>query len=1600
MAESRLKAGGTNGNPNPSPPVDCKPVFDKIDQWKKDLIDLSHRNRLLFLKQKQAERQVEITSPSLHEIIEAMVGKDASMDFPMPIYDQLTLEASAPEPDSEPQEQVRVGDVETNLPPAELQRRLGRLRRDQLTSQEEQGTHTLFLATGFLKWNEKPSDEGEGDEYLAPVILVPVGLDRKSVDDPYFMKLSEEDVVVNPALLFKLKTEFGVSMPDLPDDLDANSVTAYLGEVERVTKDLGWQVVRSVKLGKFTYEKFVMYNDLTDHREDGCHQPIISALAKATTLPAGDDIEVPDNLDEVVNPKELFPLLDADSSQMEVLLRFHRGQNLVIQGPPGTGKSQTIANLISQGLRDGKKILFVSEKMAALEVVNRRLQATGLSFACLEVHSHKSDKLKVVQELAKTLTQAQSVKIRPEITEQYQKLIVLRDRLNEYVMELHKIRGGLKVSAFEVHGKLARLLGTPKMEFRLPLDSALQMRSEQLDEFQRAIHRIQNIGNVFDEFDHHPWKGIVLKTTDESGSLLDESLFVDDVTDLLNFLGSELASLQADLSSFAVRVGVAQPATLRGTERFIKAIELLSKPQVVADSWTKMSYEELGTLTAAVRKLRDLNKLLIEKRNSLGTNFKLELLGLQVGQVLARFEREYHTPLRFLKSGYRSDMRTLQQYHNTTRKINYTDTTKALSTAKAILDIQGRLESGFVGPKATLNQSYRGEETNWNSVIGGLEWLTLTLNGLELAKATDQLSELMQHPDQLSQIAESARTRLSERLTKVTERLSKLERALASYSIEGKSLKEAPFPSLESWLKVKAYPEDLRNWLAYQKAMDACKGLRMTPFLTAAKENQISAKDLEDAFMQRVWKAWLAEAYREAPALSNFMAASHERTISEFQSVDENLRSLTVEVVRQNIAKSQPRAEAAAGGTSQMGIILREARKKRRVMPLRKLFAEAPHLIQDLKPCMLMSPLSVASYLGSSPYRFDWVVFDEASQIPPADSVGAILRGTHLIVAGDDKQLPPTTFFQAEADFEEEGNETVEEPLESILDECLTLPGFKRVFLKWHYRSKREELIDFSNRNFYDGELVTFPSPDSRDAAPAIDFRYINDGVYDRGGSRTNVQEARAVCDLIEDHFRQHGAGSSLGVITLGIAQEEAIWDELDRRKIVNPTLAAQSESNAVEPLFIKALEKVQGDERDFIIISLGYGKDPKGILSLNFGPINKAGGERRLNVAITRAKEKVTLVSSILPQDMDLTRLSTRSRGVFLLAKYLEYAQQGGRLPTQTYGGGEPESDFEYDVRDHLVERGFDVDAQVGCSGFRIDLAIKNPQHKDRYVLGIECDGATYHSQRSARDRDRLRQAVLEKLGWKIYRVWSTEWVKNPDRIVDSISERVRELEESGPLDAGVPGAAGALLQEVPTVQPVEPRQSEPNGQSQPSKTSNESIRYGFKPYVEYRQLGKRPNDVGFLAKAIVERETPIHMDALVRRIAEAYNIRVIGSRTRGIIMQHIRQAANRRLFQIRGNFCWIGNDATPRVPQNGETPRPIQEIALEEMMVAARNIVTIERGVPRESLVREVGRAFGFRRTGERVDTKVQQAITQLFNEGVFSTYGDQVILAVKAP
>jgi very-short-patch-repair endonuclease len=795
--------------------------------------------------------------------------------------------------------------------------------------------------------------------------------------------------------------------------------------------------------------------------------------------------------------------------------------------------------------------------------------------------------------------------------------------------------------------------------------------------------------------------------------------------------------------------------------------------------------------------------------------------------------------------------------------------------------------------------------------------------------------------------------------------------------------------------------------LKFQYQTDKCKGLGIETFLKSTIDKKIAAARLTDSFLNRFWKTWLSEAYAQSPVLARFDASTHEKTIQEFRVIENQLKAVTIQIVKQRVAQNQPKGAYSIAKDSQKAIVLREAQKRRRIKPLRKLFEEIPQLLQQLKPCMLMSPLSVASYLGTSPYNFDVVIFDEASQIPPADAIGSILRGSHLIVAGDNRQLPPTRFFQSGFDLDEDSaeDENVEEPLESVLDECLALPMFQRTMLKWHYRSRNEELIDFSNKNIYDGQLVTFPSPNPTGSSAAVMLRYVSDAIYDRGGSRKNIREAEEVADLIEDHFRQFGPGITLGVITFSIAQEEAILEQWERRKVLKPDLAAITDSS-IEPFFIKALEKVQGDERDRIIISLGYGKDSNGTLSMNFGPINQTGGERRLNVAVTRARNQVILVSSVLPAEIDPARLSKGSRGVGLLQKYLEYASKGGHPATETYGGAYPESDFEYEVIEKLKTRGLEIDSQVGCSDFRIDLAIRHPKYKNRYILGVECDGATYHSQRSARDRDKLRQDILEKLGWQIYRVWSTDWVANSDRIVEAIVSRVQQIGESsgvqvpfalshptensenGKTERIAPLVGPALAEVIPSPNPYGLAEYDPYVVHAKGRKEN------------FYHLGESSRGLSLLAaeiQSIVSKESPVHLDAVSRKISASYGLQRVGPNIQEIVDKAIKVGISRKLFARKGTFLWNERSVIPRIPKLGDSPRPIEEIAEEEIGKTLHVIVEREMGISRDSLIRTGGQVLGYDRTGVRVESRIGEIIDALLRNGEFVMYGEQVTLRV---
>ncbi len=567
-----------------------------------------------------------------------------------------------------------------------------------------------------------------------------------------------------------------------------------------------------------------------------------------------------------------------------------------------------------------------------------------------------------------------------------------------------------------------------------------------------------------------------------------------------------------------------------------------------------------------------------------------------------------------------------------------------------------------------------------------------------------------------------------------------------------------------------------------------------------------------------------------------------------------------------------------------------------------------------------------------------------------------------MIVVGDSKQMPPGNFFNVAPDSDDDENEDITD-FESILDLCST--SFPQKRLKWHYRSRYEQLISFSNKNFYDNDLVTFPSSKMDEAGIGVDYFYVG-GVFDRK-SKTNQAEAERVADLVFENIKKYPE-RSLGVVAFSISQQNLIEKLIYRRRQQNSAFEEFFKSDRVEPFFVKNLETVQGDERDTIIFSIAYAKDSQGRLLLNFGPINREGGERRLNVAVTRAKINVQLVSSMHYCDIDLSR--TKSVGARLLREYLDYAENGvaalersitvdATNPFEQY-----DSEFESEVCEFLRENGFVVDTQVGCSSFKIDLALKRPDSSD-YVLAIECDGATYHSSKTARDRDRLRQEILERMGWKFYRIWSTDWFRNKHVEKNRLLDAAKKALENCPANVNPPDISNDNFSEVV----IEKQFEFPK----------------YKMVDAMAVARKNGRNILAVTRAIVEVESPVSEEWLLKRIVFLFA-------GREKVTNIVRREFNRYMWNCarygivrKDGFLYMQGRQIPmlRVPSAGVEPRDIKYIELRELALGLKEILKQNVSAEKQGLYRLLTQNLGFSRIGDAILERMDSALELIYKD-----------------
>ena len=1849
-------------------------AVESVRQWQTRLLQLDRRNALLYFP--MGKRGVTLRGITPDALLERLATSRFGLAFLYAERIRATkslFELAVDSEEQEPPIRVRPGNLDTDLAPLELQKRLSALSKRSREWREEQGINVLSIALGFIYW----VDEDEAPA-CSPILLAPCDLTRSSPRDPYLLGGEElEDLVVNPTLRHALATTVGIELPEIGEA----TVAEYLTTVaDLVAGREGWRVEMSIVVATFPFSKLAMWEDLNLMVLAGVTHPLVRRLAGDSTAPIENPgvglsaIPVDDTklqgalLDDLLDIRDQNAVVDADFSQLRAIELARLGTNLVIHGPPGTGKSQTIANIIATLLAEGRRVLFVSEKTAALDVVKRRLTGVGLGAFCLDLHSDRGKKDSVYAQLHEALNQPPA---QPQEFP-YNRLLARRGELNAIVRALHEIRQPLGLSVFTVQGRIAAIHDVPQLN--VTVKDVEGLSSDRLGRIQEAARRIARRGPQFRDHYTSRWHAL--------GPVSTSPMLTREIRADLMLIGSAVDSLLDAAQSAAAACGVDLPTTQVGMERLLRLLEhlervpgpvplqwlqpgglerarvsadalraedversalinvllssisslptepqfrqwrdaaltdiagathwqqiagpawsrdLLVDPKATADAWRVRattldslvdasmhlqtllgvahsldsraaaesaatvagkllkidkvstpwsSAEAIGPIRAQVATARRLRDELVSVENTLAESFGSEIIDLVDEQMLVRYRTDYRSLWRRLGTSYRRDDRTVRGCLKHPEKVSVPTATTAIEQALTVRRLRAAWSDTASRIEGLLGVRYKGLDSDWSSIESDLDTLIALdrefpmqessfhsilgdarlLADLEMAvqavldriRALDGLwPQSSTHPNEhipemsatarsLAEVADRAGTTVAAlapfvrplidleslvELLKVGARLEEIEEEAAAASASrardigtsfgawstafdelqasidwtqelealvtlplsaslvdrvsrphppkalagermalveaDRHLREActaaaprfpeaqtpwctwaiaPLKEVRAWCDdLCAHVEEASDWVEYRAAalaLDTAVGASVTEVVRSVTED---ASSVPDIVLCHVYLLWLKHVYDGVPELQ-FAPRDLEDVLRDFRDLDARLPRSARERVRAKCLAAYPSNGSNSNGLGELGVLNHELSKRKRRLPVRKLVARIPNLLQTLKPVFMMSPLAVSQYLPrgnseSDTLGFDTVIFDEASQVFPEDAVPAIARGHQSIVVGDQLQLPPTNFFR-KGDGDDETDEDAPETenwlvgVESILDVLVGMSGagVNDVNLRVHYRSQHEALIRYSNHYFYNDSLLTFPS--ALRARPGLGLRsiYLPDARFEAGGSRTNRKEAEQVVQTVFELMEARPPTESIGVVALSRPQADLIQELIDQRRLSDSRFDERFAEQTHECFFVKNLENVQGDERDHMILSIGYGPTTaSGVVPNRFGPINSEGGHRRLNVAVSRARRSMTVVHSLRAED-----IRSEMRGAQLLRRYLEFLRneeasiEGAVTSTPE---AEAESPFEEAVGRALEQRGYRIQRQVGCAKYSIDLAVAS-EDGSGFDLAIECDGATYHRSPSARDRDRLRQEILERLGWRgrIHRVWSTAWIRNPQAELSAIErsiQRVRSMPRNEPEApraevSARPAAVGghqvdqiAFRATISAIAAAEPPRLRPYFKANLRR---------FPKSTDLREEGARR--IAELVTTVVVTEGPVHIDVVTERIREHYELGRAGHIIREKVLLGIVAATQLgTVARLRspgsgsglGEFLVTNLDCAiePRGPMEDGTVRKIEHVCDQEIDATIIKVVTAMVGAKREEAVIAAARALGYARTGSKVEDRISEAVDRL--------------------
>ena len=1572
-----------------------------LQKAREELLDLSARNRLINTpRDPDRGKKLEIVDERSEDVFRLLARERKAMSF-LPVKEQTPPDETGTEPSpgglSQPEEEKpvegaadpRYGDLrlQTRLTSERLQSRLLDIYFDSQTYEQEQGISILYLAIGFLKWYE--SDTSDKARF-APLLLLPVDLERPSAKSRFRLRAREADITTNLSLQAKLKSEFEVVLPEVPD-LDELSTTAYFEAVEHAIVDHPrWEVLRNdLVLSFFSFAKYLMYRDL-----DPANWPEHASLERNAMLSAlfqeGFPSEPPlDKIDPLIPPRQMIHVTDADSSQAVVIEEVRRGRSLVVQGPPGTGKSQTITNLIATAVKEGKKVLFVAEKMAALEVVYSRLERLGLGVICLELHSRKANKKAVLEELGATLKLG-----RPKVNgsaEQVEALGQIRDPLNRHTSLLNTPLDPAGLTIFQIYGRLATLneLVPETIDFELVAPSTWT-RSEFLARRQ-GLEDLQTHLREIGRPSEHPWWGVGRDT----------HLLPNDLKQLVGQIDMAITSMESIVDAVrrltdALAIPIPDALSLRDVKRLVDlGTEVVDAPAMdhrrMADPAWQTRHDEIARIVERGQAIAASHAELARTTSPIAWQTDLEATRRGIAA-------HGHSWFRWLNRDYRSALATLRGVLKGEPPKSQAERLKIID---AVIETQTATRSLEEDPdirqlgRDAFGADWMGTKSDWTRLDAIVKWDT----ACRTARLPDDYRLIKSQLNEPERCKEPLAV-LARLMKPAFQQLNALFDAVKLNRLEAFGVASlTPIPIEQMTARLRSWRENrgaLSQWIGYRMRRSQLEALGLDAVVQRLHDGRIPADAVLDQFEIAYYEALLRDAFSQHRELREFAGMTHERRIEEFRKLD----LARIDLARCEVVTAHHGAiPRGAGG--EMRIIHQEIAKKRRHKPIRQLIKETGTAVQSIKPVFMMSPISVAQYLEPGSITFDLLLVDEASQVSPVDALGAMARARQVVVVGDSKQLPPTRFFSKMLDddgsLDDEENSFNAANLDSILGLCVSR-GLPERMLRWHYRSRHHSLIAVSNREFYGGHLYVAPSPMAVTASDGLQFRFVPNGVFDRGGTRTNRVEAETIARAVIDHART-SPKKSLGVGAFSVAQRDAIRDELEQLLREETGLDEFFSPGRPEPFFVKNLENIQGDERDVIFISVGYARDATGYIAMNFGPLSVEGGERRLNVLITRARQRCEVFSSITADDIDLQ--GARSRGASVFKTFLRFAATG-ILDSPRPSGAEPDSDFERRVAESLEELGYEVHRQVGTTGFIIDLAIVDPGSPGRYLIGIECDGATYHSARSARDRDRLRESILRDRGWRIHRIWSTDWFHWPDeqlrklvKVIEEARLDVESPEESEPDEE--PANPESIDETIDRLEPTE-------------ETTNGSLPGWVLPYQEASfdvpsGTGIPETSVNTLAKIIsrvVLIEGPIHREEITRRITSLWGQQRAGNRIITAVTSAIALAIRKGILKSDGDFVsdLQRTEVTVRSRADVIAPnlRKPEMLPPAEIAAAIRNLLLEHIGVHRQEITGMAARVLGFKTTTTKLKDAIDPVVDRMIEQGQVAVRDDKLFLPQK--